>query len=531
MKRDILALGWILATFGAVVFAGRANGQAPTIEPGPGGTAPRAGSSLGTLPGSGGNVFDIAPGSDRPIIGGSTGPSRPNVPPSISNPGGAGMVPMGAQGMAATPTLPAANLPLYGPLQLPGEGEAFIGPPSGMTLDMAIERLLRESLSLRAKSFEIPMAQADILTAGLRANPIFYADGQLIPYGQYSAARPGGQTQYDINISYPLDLSHKRQARAEVATQVKRTLEAQFQDSARLEINNLYTAFVDVLAAEETVKVINAAITGLNEVLETVQERKQFDIMTEANVNSVKVQREFALIELADAERTVSTAKLQLANQLSLLPSEAENLQIRGSLRDTAPPPPGSEELIQIALNFRPDLIAYRQGIRRSYADVQLALANRFSDVYVLYQPYTLQDNTYQGLKSATSWALGVTVPLPIYNRNQGNIERARINVDQSKVELETQTRLVVAEVKRAEQEYRITRQAVERIEKEIQPASQQVLKTAELLWRSGTQDILYYLNARSTYNDFVRQYLVILLRHRRSMLSLNTAVGRRILP
>ena len=64
------------------------------------------------------------------------------------------------------------------------------------------------------------------------------------------------------------------------------------------------------------------------------------------------------------------------------------------------------------------------------------ALANRYQDAYLLYQPYTFQNNAPFGKKSATSWALGVTVPLPVYNRNQGNIERARLNVDQSRIEL-----------------------------------------------------------------------------------------------
>src|SRR5205807_4155966 len=102
-----------------------------------------------------------------------------------------------------------------GPLDLPAIREDD-GPPNGLTLDMAIERLVRENLDLRSRFFEIPQAEADILTAGLRANPLLYADSQLIPYGQYSTARPGGPLQYDLNVTYPLDVTHKRRARIEV---------------------------------------------------------------------------------------------------------------------------------------------------------------------------------------------------------------------------------------------------------------------------------------------------------------------------
>src|SRR4029077_15119242 len=96
---------------------------------------------------------------------------------------------------------------------------------------------------------------------------------------------------------------------------------------------------------------------------------------------------------------------------------------------------PPTDELIQIAQAFRPDIAAFRLGVKSAEANVRLQLANRFTDVYVLYQPYTLQDNSPYGLKSPTSWALGVTVPLPVYNRNQGGIARAKMNVTQSQIE------------------------------------------------------------------------------------------------
>ena len=87
------------------------------------------------------------------------------------------------------------------------------GPPDGLTIEQAIERLVA-SIPLRAKSLDIPQAQADALTAGLHANPVVYIDGQLLPYKAYnSTTNPGGPAQYDLNVAYPLDLSGKRRAR------------------------------------------------------------------------------------------------------------------------------------------------------------------------------------------------------------------------------------------------------------------------------------------------------------------------------
>jgi cobalt-zinc-cadmium efflux system outer membrane protein len=48
-------------------------------------------------------------------------------------------------------------------------------------------------MDLYSKSFEIPQAEADILTASLRANPVLYSDVQCVPYGNFSIQRPGGR--------------------------------------------------------------------------------------------------------------------------------------------------------------------------------------------------------------------------------------------------------------------------------------------------------------------------------------------------
>ena len=102
-----------------------------------------------------------------------------------------------------------------------------------MTLDAAIEQLVSKNLDLLAAKLEVPMAEADVLTANLRANPIFYADTQLIPYGHFSFLRPGGPPQSDLNINYPLDLSFKRLARTRSAREAKSSVEAQLQDAVR----------------------------------------------------------------------------------------------------------------------------------------------------------------------------------------------------------------------------------------------------------------------------------------------------------
>jgi cobalt-zinc-cadmium efflux system outer membrane protein len=403
------------------------------------------------------------------------------------------------------------------------------GPANGLTLDQAIERLIARNLDLKSKSYEIPQADADILTAGLRANPVLYTDVQCYPYGAFSKARPGGQTQYDINVSYPLDITHKRKARTLVACQAKKVLQAQFQDAIRVEIDNLYTEYVDVLAARETVRLARKSVNEL--VKEPEKAKSPLKPLAEIEDQRLEIQRESAEIGLSEAEEDYQSDLRTLGALLGMTVQEAERLELRSTLADRTPPPVLGEPLLNLAMANRPDLIAYRLGVKRAEADVGLAIANRYPDVYVLYQPYTFQNDQYYNAKNATSWGVGVSVPLTIFNRNQGNIQRSKLNVSQTKTELSGLEQQVIFDVRQAEKHYLVTRKAVERIERSLLPNARMEHDRANKLYEQGKLEELAFLTAERDYDQVVRQYRDTLVRHRRAMLKLNTAVGLRILP
>lgn len=505
--------------------------QGPTLPDLPGAGAPGGSHSmLGTAPGSGGGSFENSPGNQQGSLGGRAGTGASRAPSSISTPVGTGPPTRTGRAIQAPAPLANADIPVMGSLDFPNVTDDP-GPIDGMTLDAAIERLVRENLYLRAVAFELPMGEADIVTASLRANPVFYADSQLVPYGSYSRARPGGQTQYDVNISYPLDVSFKRRARIVSSSRARQVLEQQYRDAVRLQIDNLYTVYVDVLAARATLRFSDASVEGLDKFLIPMTKRFTEGDVIRSEVRKVELQKALADMSRKDAEASLLKAKRSLATLLNITPDQARTLDLNCPLRDLAPEAPDEDVLLQIAVQARPDLAANRLGLLRAEADVKLALANRFQDIYVLYQPYTLQDNSPNGLKSPTSWALGVTVPIPIYNRNQGQIMRSRLNVGQTRTQIDQAMKQVITDVLSAEREYRITRQAAARFEADLKPWAEEILGSARKRYDAQSENLLQFLTARNDYVAVVRQYLDVLIRHRRAMLDLNTAVGQRLLP
>ena len=189
------------------------------------------------------------------------------------------------------------------------------------------------------------------------------------------------------------------------------------------------------------------------------------------------------------------------------------------------------EELVKKALAKRPDLLAYKYGLRRAQADLKLAKANAYPDVYMLYQPYTFQNNTYLGVPSAYSWTLGATLTIPLYNRNQGNVTRAKINITQTEIQVASAERVVSNDVLNAAQELEQSLVAVTEFRKEIIPVSKKVRDAAYKRFTGGQTSALEFLAAQQDFNDQVRAYHDALVRHRQAILDLNTAVGERVLP
>ena len=449
--------------------------------------------------------------------------ARPDVTPTI--------LPPPIPTLASRDRRRMSHQPRFGTLMIPDEREDE-GPPNGLTLDDALALLQRENLNLRAKRLEIPQAEADILTAGLRANPFLYGDGQLLPYGQFDPKNnPGGPSQYDANVTLPIDWNLKRRSRLAVARRARNVVQALYQNAVRLEVANLYSTYVDALAARETARYAHGAIESIDTVLTTEKERRKAAADSRLEFDQIALQREAARLGFVDADAAFRSSQRRLAVLLHLPIEQAPTLALRGSLHDRQPPAPPVEELVAMALASRPDLAAFRLGIERAKADIALAKANRFSDLYLLYQPYTYQNNQPYGSPSSRSWALGATVSVPLWDRNQGNIRRSTVNLQQTRIETRGIEQQAIGEVHEAYQEYIVTRQMVERIEDELLPQARRVLDDNLELYRQGQVQMLNYLSAQRDYGEVVRQYRDILVRHRRAMLDLNTAVGERVLP
>lgn len=418
--------------------------------------------------------------------------------------------------------------PLYGLLELPsGEQE---GPRRGMTLDQAIERLTSCNSDLRAKRYEIPQARADVLTASLRANPLYFLSASNVPYQSYSPSRYGA-VDYTPTLVQPFDINDKRGARMEAASHALYVREAQYQNAVRLALHELYLAYTDVLVARETLRYAEVGLIGAKALFEASRGQPSGADLSESDRLNLAVQYETARLDADQARSELLRTKHRLAAMLAIPRAEAARLEVRGRIRPPETPLPGRDELVKMALKFRPDVEAFRLGIGRAQADMQIARKERFDDVFVVYSPFQFQNNQPIGKLNATSFSLGLMGSIPLFDRNQGEIRRAETNVAQSRAALDAIEREAAAEVEIALVDYQSSQEAVARIENTILPASERARALAYQKHLAGGISLADYLLALRDRNEVVRHYRDALIRRRRSMLQLNTAVGRRLLP
>ena len=273
--------------------------------------------------------------------------------------------------MAITGPQPEPLSPSNGaPCRAPGVADRPRGrrPADGLTLDQAIDITLQRSRDLRAKFYEIPQAKADTLQASLRANPVFYQDGQLLAYPGSHFSRSvsrAGRAQYDTNVTFLLDVTHQRQARTMVALHAEKVLEAQYQEAVRQRIDDIYDAYVlGALSARQMVRLFAGECEGTGDPVRPISGTLQaWQSVRQGDLNKIKIQLRTAQLGLVDAEAAYRKAKLDLGSLMNLTREEVDKLELRGSIYDRAPPPPPIDELRRIALESRPDIISYRLGV------------------------------------------------------------------------------------------------------------------------------------------------------------------------
>jgi cobalt-zinc-cadmium efflux system outer membrane protein len=184
---------------------------------------------------------------------------------------------------------------------------------------------------------------------------------------------------------------------------------------------------------------------------------------------------------------------------------------------------PDIEALRITAMEMRPDIRVRRLTQSQRYADLKLAKAYRYPDVTV-GAGYAFQGA--QGPDNPQQWGMNVGVPLPLFNRNQGEIVRAEADVDKATRSLTAIETDVAGQVASAYAEFTASRQLVDEIEHDLLEPTDQARTGTAYVYQAGAASLLDVLDAQRAYNDTMETYYSAQAAYRRAQARLTLAIG-----
>jgi cobalt-zinc-cadmium efflux system outer membrane protein len=398
-----------------------------------------------------------------------------------------------------------------------------------LTIAQAVDEAVAHNLSLLAERTNLTIADAQMITARLRPNPVVSVSADhldLLGTG-FDAANNGGPPEVAWRVDVPLERGGKRAARVALASLVRSAAEAEFADAVRTLRQDVTLACIDVIAAEATRARLADNLRTFEELVRVNRVR-----VTAGSIAPFESTRsEVAMLQF---RATVVRAQLDLASATARLRTllgrrPGDPLAITEALSPDrgAPLAPELGYLQQLARASRPDLRALELAEARSVADLRLQEALGRVD-YTLGAEYRRQ----QGI-SGRSNSLGFffSAPLPLANRNQGEIARAgaeRTRADQQIVARRAQ---IAADVQTAFHEYVTTRDLLAGIEGDLLTPATKARDTSAYTYRAGWGTLLELLDAQRAFNDTMQSYVDAQAGLRRAVARLNAAVASEVVP
>lgn len=393
-----------------------------------------------------------------------------------------------------------------------------------ITLDQAIELALAHNHALLAARTQIDQSKAQEITANLRPNPTLGFDSQFIPIfspSQFSLDTLNVTQQFDVGIGYLFERGHKRQRRLQAARDQTAVTRSQVADAERTLAFNVGQQFVNVLLAESSLQFAEQDLQSFRQTVDIAEQRYRAGDISEGDFLKIKVQ----LLQFQTDVSAARLAKVQaLVGLRQLLGYDAvpADYDVQGDLA-YAPMTAGEEDLQALALRTRADLRAAQQGVTAAQSQYRLAKANGKQDVSTTYD--------FSHVSGVNSASLFFSIPLPVFDRNQGEIARTRYAITQAEQTQHAVSDSVMSDVENAYEAVKSNNQVVQLYLSGYLKSAQDSRDITEYAYKRGAASLLDFLDAERSYRQTEFACRQALASYLTALEQLKAAVGARKLP
>ena len=396
-----------------------------------------------------------------------------------------------------------------------------------VTLDEAVALLRRQSPELLAGALKVRAAQGDVTTARLYPNPTLSFGAGNFPIGRTNppGIGAGDTVNEQVGIGQELVLWGKRGERIAAAHGRMAAAGAERADLDRRLVFEVRARFVRTLVAGERLRLARENLTHYRETVRVSRERADAGEISAAEFDKIALEQRGFEHEVADAEIERRQAVAEL---LPLLGLDVADLVPVGELRLPAART-DTDTLVSEALRRRPDLTAAERAAEAAEAALRLARAERWPNVTVGVQ-YTHDEFQVAG-NLANSLGANFSLPLPLVNRNQGEIERAEAEALIARREVQKLRLGIPQEVRTAVTSYTVAGERVRRFEEAFLRQSEDARRAAEVSYREGAISLLEFVEAERTFIQTQRDHLDALLDGHLSAFDVTRAAALEVAP
>jgi len=406
--------------------------------------------------------------------------------------------------------------------------------PVRITLDEAIQMALQHNHNMLAARTTILQSQAEEVTANLRPNPNLFADWEYLPLGSPSHQNPSiyppgeplsqylhDNTEADLGLGYLIERGKKRQHRLQAAKDITAQTRSLVDDNERTLTFGVAALFVNVQLAESTLELAEQDLKSFQQTVDLSELRYKAGAISEDDYLKIKLQ----LLQFETDLQQAQLARVQALSDLRQLlgyESVAPDYDVAGAF-DYQSLKGNLDDFQMKALQNRPDLRAAQQGLTAANSQYELQKAIGKPDV-------TVQGNYshVNGINAATFYG---SIPLPIFNRNQGEIARTRFAILQAQ-ELEKATSgQALTDVRDAYEGLRTNDKVVTLYRSGYLDVARKDRDISEYAYKRGAASLLDFLDAERSYRATQLAYRQALASYLLALEQLREAVGVRNLP
>lgn len=406
------------------------------------------------------------------------------------------------------------------------QGSSSVQGPVRITLDDAIQMALAHNHALLATRTTIQQSEAQEITAKLHPNPVLSGDYNFVPvfspsfFGVPASQLPLPQ-EGDVSVAYTIELWRKRHDRIIAAKDQTAVTRSQVADSERSLAFQVAAQFTRVQLAESTLELAQQSLKSFQDTVDISKERYRAGDISEDDYLKIKLQ----LLQFQTDASQARLARVQaLADLRQLLGYESvsadydvagafDYLQISAHL----------EDLQAKALATRADLRAAQQGVSAAESQYRLARANG--------KPDLTPSLGYSHADGEHTMDFGLSIALPIFDRNQGEVARTRFAITQAQEQQRATNGQVLTDVRDAYEGLQTNDQIIQLYRSGYLDEAQQDRDISEYAYKRGATSLLDFLDAERSYRATQLAYRQALASYLLALEQLRQAVGTRTLP